>query len=114
MRISDWSSDVCSSDLTATAITSSAHTAGPWRVGESENPHVYGGQKHLVILSDPETTHGVVIADVETVPEAQANARRSEDRRGGKYGAMTCTSWWLADIYKTQKSDRTRSDQQQQ
>src|SRR4051812_32479621 len=52
------------------------HTRGPWHLAESENEHVYKGKRHLCILPDPTVTHGLVVADIETLPEAEANARR--------------------------------------
>src|SRR3546814_4267089 len=42
MRISDWSSDVCSSDLTATTLAY-AHPIADWLLGASLR-HVYMGQ----------------------------------------------------------------------
>lgn len=42
------------------------HTPGPWLWGYSENPAVYNGQEHLVILTHPELSCGLIIADLET------------------------------------------------
>jgi len=51
--------------------TSPAHTAGPWFISYSENPDVYRGQEHLMIVDEP--TH-TCVADIETKTEAEANA----------------------------------------
>src|SRR5437868_2649665 len=56
------------------ASTSPAHTAGPRIVSTSSNAHVYDGEKHFVILSHPEESTARIIADLETLPEAEANA----------------------------------------
>jgi len=52
--------------------SASAHTPGPWFVSRSENPDVYRGQSHLMIVD--EATH-TCVADVETKINAEANAR---------------------------------------
>ncbi len=50
-------------------------TKGPWIVSTSTNAHVYDGEEHLVILSHPVEGTGQILADIETLPEAEANAR---------------------------------------
>ena len=35
---------------------------------------MYNGEKHWAVLPNPETTHGQLIADIETLDEAEANA----------------------------------------
>src|SRR5438067_2262202 len=54
--------------------TAPAFTKEPWLISESTNPAVYGGERHLVILSHPDDGTGKIIADLETLPEAKANA----------------------------------------
>src|SRR3546814_19105460 len=79
MRISDWSSDVCSSDLTATFSVGSrklkssmvGHTARHWPFSR---------------LSSPSTT-----------------SMRSEERRVGKECVSTCRSRWSPYHYKKKK-----------
>src|SRR3546814_12434442 len=109
MRISDWSSDVCSSDLVA--------------------PHA---QEALVELLDDLLTHrehiavpdrervGIVDAEVARVFRLQAGADRqilevtrraqhaarehvlrSEERRVGTECVRTCTSRWSPVLYNT-------------
>ena len=49
-------------------------TPGPWHVTVSQNPDVYGGEEHFAIIADHQTSHGQILADVETLPGAKANA----------------------------------------
>src|SRR3546814_18064329 len=88
MRIRDWSSDVCSSDLdlagTARDILAKADAAGC----------------EVVLPSDAaiaaELKEG---AETTTVPIA-AVPPRSEERRVGKEGVSTCRSRWSPSHYK--------------
>src|SRR3546814_16821877 len=73
MRISDWSSDVCSSDL----ITLARVSAGP-PAGKA-------------------TTTVVGAAALAAVPTRPS---RSEERRVGKECVSTCRSRWSPDHYK--------------
>src|SRR3546814_15382456 len=105
MRISDWSSDVCSSDLPAqldAAITAKTR----WVMFNSpSNPSgaAYSGEEldalgdvirrhpHVMVMTDDMYEH-VWYADFEftTLPH-----RRSEERRVGKACASPCTTLWL-------------------
>src|SRR3546814_17690825 len=84
MRISDWSSDVCSSDL------------GRWR------PAVVGGADRMAgsrqaLTSCPERTGSArITADRAAAHGAQRTVadRRSEERRVGKECVSTCRSRW--------------------
>src|SRR3546814_5414139 len=79
MRISDWSSDVCSSDLPANMKTSAKKDGGDW---------VLNGSKMWI-------TNGNV-ADIAIV-WAQTDDGRSEERRVGKECVSTCRSRWSPD-----------------
>src|SRR3546814_3578679 len=79
MRISDWSSDVCSSDLhqqpVAHGLEDPATMAGDERVEMLAPVGLDGGQRrHLVALDEG------------------AEADRSEERRVGKEGVSSCRS----------------------
>src|SRR3546814_2965480 len=71
MRISDWSSDVCSSDLRA------------------------GARARVRVVADPQLSRNVheleVIGDCGRV---QCRVERSEERRVGKECVSTCRSRW--------------------
>lgn len=49
-------------------------TPGPWHVTVSQNLGVYGSEEHFAIIADHQTSHGQILADVETLPGAKANA----------------------------------------
>src|SRR3546814_1119272 len=83
MRISDWSSDVCSSDLNRTS-------------------YFYNGQDHHVRTRYPVATKG---ADTSNVSDYEffdyddtgrliGRRLRSEERRVGKECVSTCRSRW--------------------
>src|SRR3546814_14361377 len=87
MRISDWSSDVCSSDLSSVRSLIFAKKAGdrcdlrpePWRdweVSAKENQGRPVGRRLFA-------------------PRFEAAARRSEERRVGKACVSTCRSRWV-------------------
>src|SRR3546814_7026732 len=77
MRISDWSSDVCSSDLMG-----SLGLLGPTL------PEVYGG------AAANHVAYGLVAREVERVDSGYRSAMRSEERRVGKECVSTCRSRW--------------------
>src|SRR3546814_17388122 len=101
MRISDWSSDVCSSDLInqtskhllswaslasqsmLCAIASRAHLAAASSFGASGSP-----AKHVI--------SGDLVVNIAggTLSRAQWTPARSEERRVGKEGVSPCRSRW--------------------
>src|SRR3546814_19237045 len=108
MRISDWSSDVCSSDLTFALIArqplSPATVALPWRRGardllrqclRTERPDLMNWllapAVYLLLaavgLSVVPFAPGFVVADFDA-------GIRSEERRVGKECVSTCRSRW--------------------
>src|SRR3546814_5435606 len=79
MRISDWSSDVCSSDL----------TAGRGELSKQQtNPSIIPGLPLIgsANLQDPALNGGT--------PRSNAQGGRSEERRVGKECVSTCRSRW--------------------
>src|SRR3546814_10934904 len=80
LRISDWSSDVCSSDL--------AHSPYPSR---RRDPTLFG---HIEILN----VHYVMCAFQSWLLES-VSIIRSEERRVGKECVSTCRSRWLPYHY---------------
>src|SRR3546814_12897969 len=108
MRISDWSSDVCSSDLNAGAgselhLASEAGTKSPVLMTSAESSgtsriYVRGGSVSMMIRQRPGRR-----PDIPNRPAALVNteifsrsgsASRSEERRVGKECVSTCRSRW--------------------
>src|SRR3546814_9778130 len=79
MRISDWSSDVCSSDLADTLVES-----GDWHHGFTYSGHPVAAAVALKNLE---------IMEREKLVEKVAKDR-SEERRVGKECVSTCRSRW--------------------
>src|SRR3546814_12203241 len=97
MRISDWSSDVCSSDLTLGLERGAVNPAG----GLAEPGAGFAGaalqQPHLACRR-----FGLGRGEAATAFEVCGDApfgqpARSEERRVGKECVSTCRSRWSAD-----------------
>src|SRR3546814_19687603 len=128
MRISDWSSDVCSSDLGdgrrrpdggrvaerfehMDAGWGGAPELCRWSAGRPGNgrrrspPGSNPGTPHSPGLWSPE---GYLAAQKEPHPAGRparryGDAARSEERRGGKEGVSTCGARWLQYHSKKKK-----------
>src|SRR3546814_12557983 len=94
MRISDWSSDVCSSDLVARApapdvAADQAPYLPPYPLPGSKR---HGGRldREALRLRVPELLFELLGVN----PVAGVSAPRSEERRVGKEGVSTCRSRW--------------------
>src|SRR3546814_18911685 len=103
MRISDWSSDVCSSDLAAenSATGDAAISEEPLRpLGEAALPPLPPAKpadRRPVVVIDP--GHGGVdpgAIGVSGISEKNLTLR-SEERRVGKEGVSQCRSRWSHD-----------------
>src|SRR3546814_18976842 len=86
MRISDWSSDVCSSDLpqnwkNAAAMSDMLHLI---------EPLIPALRRYARALMRERAAADDLVQDCLV----RAIGRRSEVRRGGKEGFSTCRSWW--------------------
>src|SRR3546814_8765331 len=104
MRISDWSSDVCSSDLSDSVITDvAADLVGPdvkFHSCKLNFKWSKGGEEvkwHQDIQYWPHTNYspltiGIYLDDVG--PDQGPLAIRSEERRVGKECVSTCRSRW--------------------
>src|SRR3546814_11554985 len=94
MRISDWSSDVCSSDLRDWAVAERLAADGSWQEApdaipnEKARPLTLRGQldKVAALTAGRPAPAGLALA---TLREA---AERSEERRVGKACVSTCRS----------------------
>src|SRR3546814_12740969 len=98
MRISDWSSDVCSSDLFAFE-----HIADNFHVPVTMGAETLAGC-HGVVIEHAQVAMTLVV-DIEIISErkavgaveptvAGASSFRSEERRVGKECVSTCRSRW--------------------
>src|SRR3546814_18092913 len=100
MRISDWSADVCSSDLAVFAKGGFGASGAGWVV----NREVFDMQKFTMKLwtvaagAAAATTMAVPAAAADpnapTAPQPSELVYRSEERRVGKEGVRTCRSRW--------------------
>src|SRR3546814_13903753 len=98
MRISDWSSDVCSSDLPlgrialegADAVVGFIAQFGAVIIDAHQLGAVIGAEVLAVLL--PRVEH--LLAEVERPVEARRIIVRSEERRVGKECVSTCRSRW--------------------
>src|SRR3546814_21163409 len=96
MRISDWSSDVCSSDLTIVGLRSELHelmesAAGIYR----EDALLREACKKVAALRQRYRT--LAIDDHSMVFNTQLFQARSEERRVGKECVSTCRYRWSPD-----------------
>src|SRR3546814_15119413 len=91
MRISDWSSDVCSSDLLIAGIRARVPELFI-QVGGSISFAPEGDGEQAKWLSD-NARHA--LAELAPKPEqVTVTINRSEERRGGKECVRTCSSRW--------------------
>src|SRR3546814_19299647 len=110
MRISDWSSDVCSSDLeTGIKLASGTEIAADIVVTATG--------LEMQLLSDVAFTIAGVPTDIartlnykgmmfSDVPNLSSSFGRSEERRVGKACVSTCRSRWSPYHYKKHKYDQ--------
>src|SRR3546814_7325420 len=91
MRISDWSSDVCSSDLVITGVEDAVENLEVLTPGAELVPVRRPGRRSRRCgrrLGRRRRDGGVVLVVVVGPPP------RSEERRGGKECVSTCSSRW--------------------
>src|SRR3546814_14536918 len=94
MRISDWSSDVCSSDLFA-PLEAATLDVGEDRVKTGDNFLDIAAIEHANLAE-----HARVRLAAGNVLAIQARVKRSEERRVGKECVSTCRSRWSPDHLK--------------
>src|SRR3546814_2456614 len=86
MRISDWSSDVCSSDLFSHGNSAQGRFDGDCRFGSGRWRHISGAQSRMA--GKDEAGRGAQTLSGEN------DFLRSEERRVGKECVSTCSSRW--------------------
>src|SRR3546814_16604570 len=105
MRISDWSSDVCSSDLSSTALLAAAEFARDPALTRLavvlEGGH---GEVFMQPFSRPILADSALASLTPEAARALLDGRRaigsgirSEERRVGKEWVSTCSSRWAPD-----------------
>src|SRR3546814_12066306 len=99
MRISDWSSDVCSSDLfnvqTAHALDEQQQRVLRWLLRETFEPQNFGSTSFLKVRhthARRHTTHATHHTPMYVARGRISSALRSEERRVGKECVSTCRS----------------------
>src|SRR3546814_20259540 len=100
MRISDWSSDVCSSDLIAVGFNQASVATAVQALGV-DNP-LY----EAVLVQNAATAQasfgdlsGEILASAMSglTDDRRHLRNRSAERRVGQEGVSTCRSWWSPD-----------------
>src|SRR3546814_17065548 len=101
LRISDWSSDVCSSDLRVRAVLEDDRTAiqRPDQGATVVEPgrRLRRGRRARRVLAVAQPARGAGRED---------SATRSDERRGGKECVRTCRSRWAPYNYNKKKTSR--------
>src|SRR3546814_11408956 len=98
MRISDWSSDVCSSDLADEEALDQSRVRQCRRElqrGEEAGTEIWRVRHHLHAGRLRQCRHLAELGDAADLGHARLGVR-SEERRVGKECVSTCRSWWLA------------------
>src|SRR3546814_13464382 len=111
MRISDWSSDVCSSDLAGTLARRAGAAHRPRATAVDRRLHRRGGR--VWRGSGGRTAGGVGGGGPRRPPAGRGGLRlrvprrrrRSEERRGGKECVSTGRSRWAPYHYKKNKQE---------
>src|SRR3546814_17097454 len=96
MRISDWSSDVCSSDLLRSHLRKKQHIANARRVGQKHHQPIdtdTNARSWRQAVFERADIVGV-IAHCLIVTGILGRDLRSEERRVGKECVSTCSSRW--------------------
>src|SRR3546814_16398487 len=103
MRISDWSSDVCSSDLRWRTRRPATHRAHARRaLGEGLRRSRWWAERVGVPIRRQQ------LGDVWGLRRRRQNRRRSEERRVGKEWVSTCRTWWSPYHYKKKQKRKNK------
>src|SRR3546814_9265854 len=102
MRISDWSSDVCSSDLARFDHPHDADKLGRRqaiieRRRDAARPDRAEERLQVAVRIEREDADAILLADAEATEQARTAPGRSEERRVGKECVSTCRSRWAQD-----------------
>src|SRR3546814_3639193 len=89
MRISDWSSDVCSSDLNAASVSIRYARQFGWGKKAADGDAISGIARGYTTV-----VPGVTVEAGALATHATVDGGRSEERRVGKECVSTCRSRW--------------------
>src|SRR3546814_14808845 len=92
MRISDWSSDVCSSDLQISPLSVEWQKAGEAARKAGNYQGATDALESALAVDPRNRTAYIELAQVARAPGLQGKAIRSEERRVGKECVSTCRS----------------------
>src|SRR3546814_14317922 len=105
MRISDWSSDVCSSDLAHVAGVGVQVALALLRLSPTEGAAQAGaGRVDVVARTHRREVPGAYGVLGVAVAEVGVRHGRSEERRVGKECVSTCRSRWSPHLLKKKKA----------
>src|SRR3546814_15590711 len=105
MRISDWSSDVCSSDLGHELRTPLTILRGHLEVLDEGNPEEVAETRDMLL--DEIDRMARLVNDLILLTKSN-RPDRSEERRVGKECVSTCRSRWEPDHTKKKRNSITR------
>src|SRR3546814_15233633 len=97
MRISDWSSDVCSSDLSAFTRTARAAEEAAVAARQLPDPQLTIGIQNLPVTGSEAFDINADFMTMKTIGIMRTQvreAKRSEERRVGKECVSPCRSRW--------------------
>src|SRR3546814_2122408 len=94
MRISDWSSDVCSSDLKTGKEQGPEGCAGGYVMASYVEEQVLDWLRDLAGEVDTARLAALAAGARQVVVRSEAERLRSEERRVGKECVSTCRSRW--------------------
>src|SRR3546814_11814461 len=97
MRISDWSSDVCSSDLTIDRIGGGHRVAADTVATQARTGRTQSAGEALLPAREIAACGKLQAQALPAHLYRQRNLRRSEERRVGKECVRTCRSRWSSN-----------------
>src|SRR3546814_20005572 len=106
MRISDWSSDVCSSDLQGISADQAADRAMGYRVPlqSSLDGNTVELSTEQTLFAENAVQYRTTLSFLEGRLNTITRALRSEERRVGKECVSTGRSRWSPDHYKKKET----------
>src|SRR3546814_15225938 len=108
MRISDWSSDVCSSDLSECAhfARHSSATSAYGRLRMAIQQEMYQSNSSALKLKSGMIFSSETGSSSHSTSPEEKWPLRSEERRVGKECVSTCRSRWSPYHYKKKKNEK--------